>query len=238
MQFIDTHIHLQDYKSNNAPQILQTFAEERFVCAATTEADWPAVAGLARQYPRQIIPAFGLHPWYLEKRSADWETKLRAQLRAFPQALVGECGLDRLKNPQPELQQQIFAAHIKIAADFGRPLLVHALKAQDWLENFWPLLKSVRFVLHSFSGSVEMLRRAVGFGAYISFAPASLRRKNIAALAAVVPPNRLLVESDGPYQGNPADIAFLISALAGLRHEGADALAAQIYQNSLEFIHV
>lgn len=238
MQFIDTHIHLQDYKSNNAPQILQTPGAVKFVCAATQEADWPAVEKLARQYPHQIIPAFGLHPWYLEKCSADWEAKLQAQLRAFPQALVGECGLDRLKNPQSEPQQQIFAAHIKIASALGRPLLVHALKAQDWLENFWPQLKSVRFVLHSFSGSVEMLQRAVGFGAYISFAPASLRRKNIAALAAAVPAHRLLAESDGPYQGNPADIGSLIAALADLRHEDVDALSMQIYQNSLEFIHV
>ena len=67
MQFIDTHIHLQDYKTKSAPQIIagaRAAGVEKFVCAAVTEKDWPEVAALAEAYPEVVVPAYGLHPWY------------------------------------------------------------------------------------------------------------------------------------------------------------------------------
>lgn len=237
MQFIDTHIHLQDYKSKNAPQIPDA-AVVKFVCVSAWEADWESVGKLAQAFPQAVVPAFGLHPWYLAEALPGWEERLRARLQAFPRALIGECGLDRLKNPAAEPQQQAFAAHIRLAAELKRPLLVHAVKAQDWLENFWPQLQGVRFVLHSFGGSAEFMRRALHFGAYISFAPPVCSRKNFAELASSVPADKLLLESDGPYQGQPAEILALLLQLAACRGEPAEQLAARIYQNSQEFINV
>lgn len=241
MQFIDTHLHLQDYKSKDTPQILAAAAAagvREVVCAAVREADWAAVGHLAEVFPQQVVPAFGLHPWYAEEAAPGWERRLGCLLEKYPRALIGECGLDRLKHPYPRPQQDIFTAHIRLAAEFARPLLVHAVKAQDWLEDFWPQLQKVRFVLHSFGGSTGFLRRAVHFGAYISFAPSVRRRKNFAELAAAVPAERLLLESDGPYQGEPADIPALAEEIAAFRGVATADLAARVYLNSREFINV
>ena len=241
MQFIDTHIHLQDYKSNNAPQFLSEINRqgvEEVVCAATKEGDWQAVCELAEEFPGRVVPALGLHPWYLQDCSKDWHKNLQELLEQNPQALVGECGLDRLKDVPSELQKEIFAEHIRLAKEYNRPLLVHAVKVQDWLEAFWPILKEVKFVLHSFSGSVELLRRALSFGAYISFCPKTRIRKNFKELAQAVPLQKLLFESDGPYQGNPTDIPALAKDVAECKNMELKELAAEVYKNSREFIDV
>lgn len=76
MQFIDTHIHLQDYKTKSAPQIIagaRAAGVEKFVCAAVTEEDWPEVAALAEAYPEVVVPAYGLHPWYAGQARPGWE---------------------------------------------------------------------------------------------------------------------------------------------------------------------
>lgn len=241
MQFIDTHIHLQDYKSNNAPQFLAEINKqgiEAVVCAATKEGDWQAVCKLAADFPSRVVPALGLHPWYLQNCSKDWRKNLQELLEQNPKALIGECGLDRLKDVPPNLQKEIFAEHIYLAKEYKRPMLVHAVKAQNWLEGFWTSLKEVRFVLHSFSGSVELLERALSFGAYISFCPQTRARKNFKELAQAVPLQKLLLESDGPYQGNPADISALAKDVAECKNMELKELAAEVYKNSREFIDV
>lgn len=100
MQFMDTHIHLQDYNANNTTEIIRA-AEmagvNRFICVSATEDEWPGVLELAAAYPGIIVPALGLHPWYLEQTEDGWEKRLEESLKQNPQALVGECGFDRLK---------------------------------------------------------------------------------------------------------------------------------------------
>ena len=64
MQFIDTHLHLQDYKTGFATDIVKealTGGVDRLVCAATGMFDWDKVARFAKQYPGTVVPAFGLH---------------------------------------------------------------------------------------------------------------------------------------------------------------------------------
>ena len=61
-------------------------------------------------------------------------------LARFPEALIGECGLDGIKNPDDEPQNSIFYQHLFLAEELQRPLIIHAVKAQDWLENYWDML--------------------------------------------------------------------------------------------------
>lgn len=245
MEFIDTHIHLQDYKQKCATDIIKAAEKaglKKLVCAAVLETDWQRIAAFAEQYPETVVPAFGLHPWYLQDISNDWQVHLEQMLRVFPQALVGETGLDRLRQSDKQPQFDIFQTHIALAKRYCRPLLAHAVKAAEWLDECWKILPQ-KFVMHSFNGRMDLLQKAIRAGGYISFSASILKNRDKEQLIRAVPVNRLLVETDGPYQApekgsesNPDFIPRLIETIAEIRGEEKDFLAQEIYQNSLEFI--
>lgn len=245
MEFIDTHIHLQDYKQKCATDIIKAAEEtglKKLVCAAVLESDWKKIAAFAADYPKMIVPAFGLHPWYLHDISAGWQTRLEQMLVTFPAALVGETGLDRLRNPDKQPQFDIFLTHISLAKKYCRPLLVHSVKAAEWLDECWKILPQ-KFVMHSFNGRMDLLQKAVKAGGYISFSASILKNRDKEQLIRAVPAGKLLVETDGPYQSaekdresSPDFIPRLIEAIAEIREEKSTALAQKMYQNSLEFI--
>ena len=246
MQFIDTHIHLQDFKSNCATDIINTAQQSgvaSMVCVSSFPEDWKRVAALALSFPDYIIPAFGLHPWYLEKATVDWETLLVEYLQRFPQALVGECGFDRLKNPAYEIQAEIFSCQIELSKQYNRPLIVHAVRADAWLENFWEKLPP-KFVFHSFTGSRELLNKITINNGYVGFNYSVLRSRHKENVLKSVPLERILLETDGPYQGpqrgkevSSSSLPELARQIAHVRSCSTETLVKQIYSNSLEFIN-
>ena len=124
MDLIDAHAHLQNpCFAPDLEAVLQRAAAAgvRWVCCnSTSPRDWDAVAALARQHSAAspgpvVLPCFGLHPWYLERRTADWLERLDALLAAEP-AAVGEIGLDRYAADRDEgLQEQVFR---RVMTDF------------------------------------------------------------------------------------------------------------------------
>lgn len=241
MQFIDSHIHLQAYNIKDTPQIISNLGDMGFVklvCPSTSVQDWEDVKQLADSYPQVIYPAYGLHPWYIDDDSSEWADMLYLKLISDGNAWVGECGLDRYKNPIFEMQRDVFATHIAFAKELSRPLIVHAVKANQWLEEFWKELGSARFVIHSFSGDVGFLRRVIKFGGYISFSPSILRSKNFDDLLVEVPINKIMLESDAPYQGKSSDIRTMIDLISKSRQMSSEELSIQLINNFKEFANV
>ena len=131
-----------------------------------------------------------------------------------------------------------------MAEELKRPLIIHAVKAQEWLENYWDMLPA-KFVFHSYNGKREVLKKILKAGGYVSFSASILRNTDKEELVNMVPADKLLLETDGPYQGpdknaevTPAYIPRLAEKIAGWRGENLPDFAARVYQNSLEFIHV
>ncbi len=232
MKFIDTHIHLQDYKLISAPQIIAAAREcgvNGFVCISAKEDDWAKVLELSTQYP-EVVPALGLPPWHVRQ--------------ATPRAQIGEAGLDRIKDGELLPQAEAFEIQIQLAKKYNRVLLIHAVKAAEWLPRFWPLLKGVRFVFHSFSGAKDLIKPIVENSGYVSFSQSILRMKNVAEIVCAVPQNCLLLETDGPYQSlekgtesSPCFLPELLTKLAEYRHEDTEKLAAKVYQNSKDLFY-
>lgn len=149
-----------------------------------------------------ILPALGVHPLYVDRYDRIPEEELLALAQGGSFFAVGETGLDWWHGRENEKKQfAFFEFQAGLAQKFGLPLLLHLRKS--FYEAFG-LLKSAGFrgqgVVHAFSGSWEMARKALDEGFYIS-ASANITRPNKTGLRealARVPLERLLVETDAP----------------------------------------
>jgi TatD DNase family protein len=171
------------------------------VVNATSEADWAAVEALSMGYPDFITPAFGIHPWKAHTATDGWLERLACLLEKHPQSSIGECGLDQwLAEPPLEIQRPVFMAQLEIARAMRRPVTIHCLKAWGALVDVLAECPPPRFLMHSYSGSIETARRLLPLGAYFSFSGHFLHPRKAAVLEVFrrLPRERLLLETDAP----------------------------------------
>ncbi|MBR4106852.1 MAG: TatD family hydrolase [Alphaproteobacteria bacterium] len=238
MQFTDSHIHLQDYKTKNAQQIiadLRKHSYSRVICVSAKSEDFSSVANLVQLDSELIIPAFGIHPWYINEAPADWPELIRHFLQLYPQGILGECGFDRLKGANLAQQKAFFQTHITLAKEFNRPLNIHLVHAEDVFASIFKHLPP-KFLLHSFSGSLSFLRQILHHGGYISVNPLLLRNPKFHDLIKAIPSDRLLVESDGPFQSDYTLIPDFIKQISQIKEIDILSLSSQIQQNLQNFI--
>ena len=269
MNFYDAHNHLQDDRFGGRQNELLAACEKagvaRMVVNGACESDWPQVLALAKKFggasvlasrtnQTQVIPSFGCHPWYLAERTPDWLKNLETFLDKIPSA-VGEIGLDRWKPDLPYAgQEEVFLAQLRIATERNLPVSIHCLQAWGRLHE---LLRDhprpgCGFVLHSFGGPAEMVPAFARLGAYFSFPGYFLhgRKRRQREAFQVVPPDRLLVETDAPDQllpeeknlhplagadgkplNHPANLAAVYAGLAEFLGEKVESLAGRVEEN-------
>ena len=219
----DAHNHLQDPRLEpRFGEVWEAVRKEpigRMVVNGTCEADWPEVLALARAHP-EIVASFGYHPWFIKERTAGWKGKLLECLESVPSG-VGEIGLDRwIKDFDTPAQEQVFIYQLRVAAERNLPASIHCLQA--WgrlLEILQAEPRPARgFLLHSYGGTVEMVRPLAKLGAYFSIPGyfAHERKGRQREVFRQVPPDRLLIETDAPDQLPPSEwIRFPLSDEAG-----------------------
>ena len=239
MRFIDTHIHLQDFDipAEEVICLLRQNGVDKCICISAAEDDWEKVGALTQKFPQTVIPAFAIHPWNAYSVKSGWNNRLEQQLKDFPQALIGECGLDFLKGAEAVLQQKVFREHIALAKQYNRPLLLHMVKAWNLLNDYWKKLPQP-VVFHSFSGSPEILRQIIMHDGYIALNAKILRNKHADSIIKNVPKDKLLFETDGPYQTAVADLPRLCENIALIRAERVEELVENVYYNSLRIINL
>ncbi len=252
MQLFDSHCHLQDERLlPRLPQVLEragTAGVCHMLCCGTQEGDWAAVRKLAAAHP-EIIPCFGLHPWYLEGRGAKWLDVLEKYLGEAPSG-VGEIGLDHaLAERRDAEQDEVFLAQLRLARKLGRPVSVHCRKAWGRLLE---LLKAedglvVGGIIHSYSGPPELVDELQALGFYLSFSGTITRSGNKRGHRAVmaVSQERLLIETDSPdlapvgaasAVNEPANLVLVAEAVARLRNISVAKLAEQTYANACRLL--
>ncbi len=204
---------------------------------ATREADWKAVAQVSRRassvpgFP-EVVPYFGIHPWYVAGISEVWEDRLAATLDQFPSAGVGEIGLDALR-PDLELQQKVFLAQLELARSLNRPVSVHCVRAWEWVE---PLIQrtvgpaGLPILLHGFNGSADQaLHFLEGLGWNVSFSLTSLRTRlnspKTRGLLERLPPDRVLMETDAETLDQTRGFRDFCRAVETLRQNGPSSTA-------------
>jgi len=205
LEYVDAHCHLHDPRIiRDIPGIVQRAEAAGVTCmvtCATMEENFEATSALARQYPA-IVPCYGIHPWFLDSLSPGWQQVLGDRVAAEPCG-IGETGLDFMdRHADRERQLAVFAFHLSLARDLARPVNIHIRKAWD---PFIRLLKKIGLLktpglVHSFSGSAELVKVLERYNLYISFSGSVTRpgaKKVVKALNAVSR-DRILLETDTP----------------------------------------
>jgi TatD DNase family protein len=258
MRLFDAHNHLHDARlMPHRTPILQALAGlgvVRAVVNGTREADWDAVASLAKEHTF-VLSSFGLHPWHVAERTPHWLEALREKLETHPAAGVGEIGLDRwIEGHDLALQSEVFLAQLALAVELQRPVTIHCLRAWGALDELLPThpAPSSGFLIHAYGGPAEMIDSFAERGGYFSFNAYFLheRKAKQRDVFREIPADRLLVETDTPDLrppdernlhplrdangepiNHPANIALAYEALADIRGVPVETLAAQVEKN-------
>ena len=204
----DAHTHLQDPRLRDVLDEVVSEAAAAGVtgvcCCGTTPDDWEATCRLAqRPLPFVLVPAFGVHPWYVRQLPPDWGETLERYLDENPVSAIGEIGLDGVLDDIPmELQEKVFVRQLALAERVRRPVVLHGARAWGRLvERLRPYARRLPgFVAHGFGGSAEILKQMLDMGGYVSFAGSvcNPRAEKIRAAAREVPDRQILIETDTP----------------------------------------
>ena len=230
-RWVDTHCHLQ-LDSREPALLLERARDVRHVVVPGIDlATSRAASVLASLHPERVTFAAGLHP----HDSARWSDQRRELVPLMSEAsAIGETGLDFYRNLSPHnAQMESFLSHHRLAVDLDKPLIVHC---RDAFREVYDVLDRKGagpwVVLHCWTGGPRWSRRFLDLGVSFSFAgPVTFETGDtVRRGAAVVPPDRALVETDTPYlapvphrgePNEPANVALVGQALA--RVWGMDA---------------
>jgi len=239
---IDTHAHLAALDDPDA--VVERAAAAgvtRILTVATDIEDCRRNLLLAEAHDG-VFAVLGIHP-HAAGDTTDEDGEHLRNLLAHPKAVaVGETGLDWFRDYAPrEAQQRLFAQELELAAELGKPVVIHTRAADDdtlaALDGYEGTV-----VLHCFS-SPHLLPTALERGWYVSFAGnASFPKVVDLRLAATqVPADRILAETDAPYlapqpvrgqRNEPAYVVHTLAALAQARGEDPAELERQIDANA------
>jgi TatD DNase family protein len=254
--FVDSHCHLNYPElQKELPQVLAAMRAahvDRALCICTTLEEFEGVHALALEHPH-LWATVGVHP---DNEDVQEPTaSLLANLAQHERVVaIGETGLDyyRLNGrslADMEWQRDRFRAHIRAAQSVGKPLVIHTRSASDDTlailreegedQNHLPAaatLKPAGGVFHCFTESMAVAKAALDMGFYISFS-GILTFKNAAELrevAAYVPMDRTLIETDSPYlapaphrgkTNTPAYVPLVAAQLAAVRGISVEEVA-------------
>ena len=253
--FTDSHCHLTFPElASQWPDIsdaMKTAQVTRALCICTTLEEFPTVHEFAVSQPH-IWATVGVHPDNEGVQEPDLERLL--QWGSLPKVMaIGETGLDyyRLGSrsiSDMEWQRKRFRVHIEAARKLNKPLVIHTRSASD---DTLAILKeagecgdqsSAGGVFHCFTEDVDVARQALDLGFYISFSGIITFKsaQSIRDVAAMVPLDRLLIETDSPYLApvpyrgklnNPSYVPYVAQELARVKNVTIEKIAEQTSVN-------
>jgi TatD DNase family protein len=249
---VDSHCHLDasEFDGDRAAVIARARAAGvlRQVLPAVDAAGWPKLRDVCASSPG-LFPAYGLHPMYLAQHRPEHLAALREWIERERPPAIGECGLDYfIEGLDADAQQAYFDGQLRLAREYGLPLIVHARRAVEAViaairRTNGKGVDGLRGVVHSFSGSraqagqLWKLGFLVGLGGPVTYERAHRLRK----LAATLPIEQLLLETDAPDQpdagirgqrNEPARLPQVLQAIAQLRGEDPEAIALATTHNA------
>jgi TatD DNase family protein len=246
--FIDTHCHLDaaEFDADRDAVYAAAIAGGvgTMVVPAVSRDNFTAVAATCERYPG-CLPAWGLHPMYIEVHRPEHLADLRAQVEAQRPVAIGEIGLDLFVELDYATQEFFCVEQLKIARDHDLPVLLHCRRAND------PLLKHLRKIgvrggiAHAFNGSPQQADAFIKLGFKLGFGGAFTwpRANNLRRLAADLPLEAIVLETDSPDippvwlgrgRNAPGELPRIAQVLAELRGVDLETVAQATTRNARE----
>jgi TatD DNase family protein len=246
---IDSHVNLHHEAFGDDLSAVMARAHEAGVHAMLTICDKMSSLGQIEAISAAhdlVWHSVGAHPHFADDHLDLTSDQLVAASQSRKAIGIGETGLDfHYSYSALDAQVQAFRAHVDAARETGLPLIVHTREAdalmadileQETLKGAFPIL------LHCYTSGLDLLRRGLDFGAYVSFSGIATFKNagDVRDAARLVPLNRLLIETDCPYlapipkrgqRNEPAFLPYINAFLADFYGVEASALAAQTDQN-------
>jgi len=249
--YIDSHCHINFPElAARLPEIFGKMAENNVthaLCVSVNLPDFPQVLDLAEKYPN-VYASVGVHPDYEDTPEPTVEQLV--SLSQHPRIIAtGETGLDYYRlTGDLEWQRERFRVHIRASRATGKPLIIHTRSASaDTIrimqeEGAGTNAGGAGGVMHCFTESLEVAEAAMEMGFYISFSGIVTFKsaKDLQAVARVVPPERMLIETDSPYlapmpyrgrMNEPGFVMHVAEFLANLKQLPLDQVAQQTTDN-------
>lgn len=247
--FVDSHCHLNYEGLVERQEAALTNAREQGVSAmlniSTREREWDAVVAVSEREP-DVYASIGIHPHEADAHPDVDAARLIERTSHSRVVGIGESGLDYHYDRSGRQQQRAgFRAHIAAARETSLPLIVHTRDADG---DTAAILRdemgkgAFRGVIHCFTASTSFAEEAIALGFYISFSGIVTFRNaaEIQKVAASLPADRLLIETDAPFLApaphrgktcEPAFVADTARFLADLRGESIEQLAETTTRN-------
>ena len=256
MKIFDTHCHLAGSElQSKASELARRACEGGVMGLALVAADEPSLKEvphlaqtLERENPGQrVVYTSGIHPHDSEKIDESIWKLVRATAEGGASA-IGETGLDYYyDHSDREIQKNYFSRHIDLACELSKPLVIHCRNA---VADVMAALETDRIrkhpnpgILHCFTEDLDSAKRLLDLNFYISFSGIMSFKNaaNLREIAAYVPLNHILIETDSPWlapvpqrgkTNEPLFVKHVFEVLCSIRPEDPNAIAETLWKNS------
>lgn len=178
--------------------------------------------------PTTDFISIGIHPWYINEKSATEEISFIQKNAHHNNVLaIGECGLDKLATTELSIQEHIFKAQLEIAQQLQKPVIIHCVKAFDELiEICTPYHSKTSLIIHGFNKSLQLAKQLIDKGFYISLSHSIFKKEGTDFNS--LPIEKLFLETDN---SESILIEDVYQKAANCLHITNDDLKEKIYSN-------
>lgn len=244
-ELYDMHCHLHEFSDAEIAEMLESMKGLKVVAVSEDVKSFNRTLDLASSFGGRVVPCAGFHPWSIRDHRIEEAWDLMRLAKRVGVTCVGEVGLDRrfLDPATLPAQARVFEAQLEAAKELGALVNIHAPDA--WREALDLLARHgvERAMFHWYSGPVTLVDDIARRGYYISVNVALKVQQRTREVARRVPADRLVLESDGPYNYHglrltPLMLPELVDMVAGLRGVDVGSLIVQVNSNSRRLLRI
>ena len=243
--WVDVHTHLHMLK--NPEKAVETALQsnvQKMMTIGTSAEDWDQVLADTKTF--SVFGALGQHPHEAKNYNNLVEEKLKRSLKNENIKALGEIGLDyHYEHSERIIQQEVFRRQMAVAEELELSVEIHTRSAEEDTLKVLKEYPKVKGLLHCFTGSYDMAKKALDLGYNISFSGIITFKKadDLRAVCEKVPLDRLHIETDAPYlapipyrgqENQPAWLLHTAKAIARLHKVSVDKLREQTWKNACQ----